>query len=183
MDNRTRTVTSSGAFSLGGSQYIGVVRDDYTILNYEGIDLLTGEIIDPDYNAMVMVKQREDETDFNLYEENLKLFTELHLPPFKTVMVNVNYCVRARKINLEHVEVIIEESFINLASEVDTPIELHLDNVIEIGGNAFGGANAIIYLNKNVKSVADNAFEGIETLHYSGNLPGAPWGAQEWIQD
>lgn len=58
------------------------------------------------------------------------------------------------------------------------------DTIKDIGPYAFVmNGSADITLPSTVKSVGEGAFEGIKTLHYAGDLEGAPWGAQEWIRD
>lgn len=104
------------------------------------------------------------------------------LPDSITAVTQFQEARNIEEINLENITTVGEGAFYGLAADTD-PITVRLPNVRRIEMEAFIEANADIYIPADVTEVEEDAFLDAKTLHYSGNLPGAPWGATEWIRD
>lgn len=196
MDNRTRTVTRSGVFKMEASQYLGqpltlqqrVLQtvwsrnpDSYSYLSFIN---QAGNEITP---SKVIFKYTfdEDVVEIKVGEVPLtELIDELFLPK------ELKRIGPATFAGIDKIQSIILPPTLEyigqgvFAGAVKLK-EIIIPNTINfIGAEAFyGNISADIYLPPVFFEVEDNAFLDVKTLHYSGSLPGAPWGAQEWIQD
>lgn len=178
----------NNALSKGRSKHVGQATDDSIIL-----ELINTDFVDTDggeKSPLTIIMQKLSSgtnriikiIDENVANQSIK---SIHIPP-QISIIEIEAFLEAtncEKANLENIEVAKQRSFVALAAEREQPIKVHLNNIVTIGEEAFGYAKAIIYMNEKVAEVGDHAFEEVPELHYKGKLPGAPWGAQEWIKD
>lgn len=196
MDNRTQTVTRSGVFKMEASQYLGhpltpqqrilqIVLSQppdsssfFFFTNQADNEIIPSKLFYKYTFDEDVVEIKQGEVPLNELIENLFLPKELK----KIGPATFAGIEKIQSIILPPtLEYIGQEAFAG-AFELK---EIIIPNTIKfIGANAFyNNVSADIYLPPVFLEVENDAFLDAKTLHYSGNLPGAPWGAQEWIQD
>lgn len=182
MSRKLDTINNSAALGMGRSQHVGTATDDTIIMEFKDVNVISVSGAESPY-AIVMQKLAEGQKEIEEGFQNN--FENLHLPKQIEVLGlnSLAAATRCKKINLEHIKTVGDVALAGIATGNETPIVLHLDSVREIGADAFADANAIIYLNKDVAHVESGAFSNAKSLHYAGDLEGAPWGAVEWIKN
>lgn len=197
MDNRLNTITDSGALQMNRSVYIGVAEPLKN--QYMKIVFTNEEDIHPEVE---IVAGRKDGTTIHpqsltveaKYNEPVyrldvlesiphELITEVMMPK-ETKVLGAQLLVDTKNLKnitlpptLEKIEHVVFPG--SGLTEVKIP-----DTVKSIGENAFAECyDAVIYLPATIGYVSESAFAEVKTLHYSGELEGAPWGAKEWIKD
>ena len=182
MNKKLDTINNSAALGMGRSQHVGTAVDDTIIMEFKDANVIN---VGGDESPYALIMQKLVEGQNAIEETGLATFETVHLPKQITILSANAFiaATRCKKINLENVITVADAALAALATENEEPIVLRLDSVEEIAVDAFAEANAIIHLNKNVRYVEDDAFRNVKSLHYSGNLEGAPWGALEWIKD
>ena len=185
MDTKTKTAMSD-AFVRGQSTYVGKATDDTIILKSRAASIA---YLDEEGGITTVYQKCPAEANTIFEITAMQDAFEVHLPPqIKILEHPFTGWGYLEKINFENVEEFGQESCAGWGvGPATTRLELHLDSAKIIGEGAFGGIQgrdfSEIYLNENVEQVGEYAFEGLDVLHYKGSLPGAPWGATEWIKD
>lgn len=175
----------NNALSKGRSQHVGQAIDDSIILELVNSDIVYTDGGETSPLTTIMQKLSSGTEKILGVDVDHEKIKSIHIPPQITTIETDAFVgtVICEKINLENIMIVKNHSFSGLAVQREQPIKINLNNIIEIGEDAFGDANAIIYLNENVEDVSYNAFVNTTELHYKGNLPNAPWGALNWIKD
>lgn len=167
---------------MNRSQLIGKAMDDTIIFKFEDVNVIN---VDGGTSPQAIIMQKLAPDVKTIMEVGYIEESEVHIPKqIKALEMNaLAGSTRLKKINLENLEFVGDYALAGASVAIEDVPVVHLDNVKEIGENAFLDAKLIIYLNKDVEIVNPQAFTGAKELHYKGELEGAPWGATEWIKD
>lgn len=196
MDEKLNKINESGALQMNRSQYIGVAEplkekilkvvwvgneEDHYEVDYLASSQ-NGETI-PGVKTIMEVHYNEPVYSIGS-EQNLNhLVTEVYLPKELKVIAS-QFMANATKLENIILPPTLEEIGEAAFAEAGLRTVKIPDTIKKIGPYAFVmNQQAGIYLPSTVRSVGGGAFEGIKTLHYAGDLVGAPWGAKEWIKD
>lgn len=196
MDEKLNKINESGALQMNRSQYIGVAETlkEKTLRvvwvgdeedHYE-VDFLAsrqnGETI-PEAKTIIEVHYNEPVYSIGSEQSLNRLVTEVYLPK-ELKVIESQFMASATKLE----NIILPPTLEGIGEAAFAEAGLRTvkipETIKKIGPYAFVmNQQADIYLPSTVSSVKEGAFEGIKTLHYAGDLEGAPWGAQEWIKD
>lgn len=182
MDEKLNKINESGALQMNRSQLVGKAIDDTIIFNFENVNIIN---VEGNMSPQAIIMQKLAPDVKAIEETGWIEVSEVHIPKqIKALGMNAMAgATQLKKINLENIEIVGDYALSGAAVNLENTPVVHLDNVKEIGENAFLDAKLTIHLNKDVEIVSQDAFAGAKELHYKGGLEGAPWGAQQWIKD